>query len=110
MDGLAHRSKVIDEMIEAGVEFPAIEEATDSGATLEGLSFAISGPVPAPFPNRGAWVEFIEANGGAFHSGPKATTSFMVADDAGSSSKVNKAKELGVQFITAEEFTERFSA
>lgn len=110
VDGLAHRSKVIDEMIEAGVTFPAAQQAESSGDTLAGLSFAISGPVPAPFPNRGAWVEFIEANGGAFHSGPKATTSFMVADSEGSSSKVTKAKELGVQFITAEEFTERFSA
>lgn len=110
VDGLIHRSTVIDGMISAGVMFPDAEEAESSGDTLADLSFAISGPVPAPFPNRGAWVEFIEANGGAFHSGPKATTSYMVADSAGSSSKVVKAQELGVQFLTAEEFTERFSA
>ena len=110
VDGLAHRSKVIDQMISAGVTFPAAEAAASSGDTLSGLSFAISGPVPAPFPNRGAWVEFIEANGGAFHSGPKAATSYMVADSAGSSSKVLKAQDLGVAFMTAEEFTERFSA
>lgn len=110
VEGLAHRSKVIDRMIEAGVEFPALEASEDSGDSLAGLSFAISGPVPAPFPNRGAWIEFIEANSGAFHSGPKAGTSFMVADSSGSSSKVKKAKELGVEFITAEEFTNRFSS
>lgn len=110
INGLDHRSAVIDAMISAGVTFPEAEQAESSGDTLAGLSFAISGPVPAPFPNRGAWVEFIEANGGAFHSGPKATTSYMVADSAGSSSKVVKAKELGVEFLTAEEFTARFSA
>ncbi len=110
VEGLDHRSAVIDTMISRGVTFPSVEETESGGVTLAGLSFAISGSVPAPFPNRGAWVEFIEANGGEFHSGPKATTSYMVADDAGSSSKVVKAKSLGVQFMTAEEFTERFSA
>jgi len=107
--GMVHRSKVIDDMLSAGVTFPDHESAESSGDTLNGLSFAISGPVPEPFHNRGAWVEFIEANGGAFHSGPKSTTSYMVADSAGSSSKVKKAHELGVQFLTSEEFTERFS-
>lgn len=112
VEGLLHRSAVIDAMLAAGVAFtPPADTDGDSGSvTLSGLSFAISGPVPAPFPNRGAWVEFIEANGGEFHSGPKATTSFMVADSEGSSSKVTKAKDLGVEFLTAEEFTERFSA
>ena len=108
--GLKHRSKVIDEMLSAGVTFKAPEAAASSGDTLTGLSFAISGPVPEPFHNRGAWVEYIEANGGAFHSGPKAATSYMVADADGSSSKIKKARELGVQFLTSEEFTERFSA
>lgn len=110
IDGLAHRSKVIDQMIERGVQFPAAVEAENSGSSLSSMSFAISGQVPEPFPNRGAWVEFIELNGGSFHSGPKATTTYMVADSSGSSSKIKKAHDLGIEFITAEEFTSRFSS
>lgn len=110
IEGLSHRSKVIDQMIERGVEFPAVSESEDSGSSLSSMSFAISGAVPEPFPNRGAWVEFIESNGGSFHSSPKATTTFMVAESSGSSSKIKKALDLGVDFITAEEFTKRFSS
>lgn len=105
--GLKHRSAVIDKMIEAGVKF-TVAETVSSGDTLSGLSFAISGPVPAPFANRAAWVEYIESNGGAFHSGPKPVTSYMVADKDGDSSKVKKAHQLKVEFITADEFTAKF--
>jgi len=113
VEGLRHRSSTIDAMIAAGVEFSkpdAAEEEDASGSSLEGMSFSISGSVPAPFANRDAWVEFIEAHGGEFHSGPKATTSYMVAESSGSSAKIKKALQLGVTFITAQEFTEKFSA
>lgn len=110
VDGLKHRSAVIDSMLEAGVQFSPVVSDEPMSDSLSGLSFAISGPVPEPFPNRGSWVEFVEANGGEFHSGPKATTSYMIADSKGSSSKVVKAKQLGVQFLTSTEFTERFSS
>lgn len=105
--GLQHRSAVIDKMLEAGVKF-TVAESVSSGDTLDGLSFAISGPVPAPFANRAAWIEYVESNGGAFHSGPKAATSYMVADKGGDSSKVKKAHQLKVEFITADEFTAKF--
>lgn len=102
VSGLARMSDTIDLMIKRGVEFEDPE--VETGSRLKGLSFAISGPVPAGYGNRQAFVDFIESEGGAFHSAPKATTSYMIADEAGTSSKVKKAKTLGVNFVTADDF------
>lgn len=117
-EGLQMRSSIISRMKTAGVLFgennteaETSEKDKDSTSAikLEGLSFAISGTVPQPFANRNAMVDYIEANGGTFHSSPKATTSYMIAESDGNSSKVKKALSLGVEFISAEEFTQKFA-
>lgn len=100
--GLKRMSPVIDRMIAAGVEFEDPE--VEKGTRLEGLSFAISGPVPEGYGNRQAFVDFIESEGGAFHSSPKDGTSYMIADESGSSSKVKKAKSLGIEFVATSSF------
>lgn len=117
-EGLQMLSGVIERMKQAGVKFGQTEETENvdensenienSTNIFEGLSFAISGSVPEPFANRNEMVDYIEDHGGSFHSSPKATTSYMIAEDTGSSSKVKKALTLGLTFITAEEFTEKF--
>lgn len=102
VEGLARMKSTIDLMIERGVEFDDPE--VTGGSRLEGVSFAISGPVPAGYGNRQGWVDFVESEGGSFHSAPKAETTYMVADSEGTSSKIKKARSLGTKFITAEEF------
>lgn len=77
-------------------------------SSVTGLSFSISGKVPEPFSNRNEMVDFIESNGGEFHSSPKASTTYMIADPQGSSSKIVKAHKHGVTFISPEEFTNQF--
>lgn len=77
-------------------------------SSVAGLSFSISGKVPEPFSNRNEMVDFIESNGGEFHSSPKASTTYMIADPQGSSSKIVKAHKHGVTFISPEEFTKQF--
>lgn len=79
-------------------------------SSVAGLSFSISGKVPEPFSNRNEMVDFIESNGGEFHSSPKASTTYMIADSQGSSSKIVKAHKHNVKFISPEEFTEQFCA
>lgn len=124
--GLKLRAGLIAELREHGVTFGKLPEGSESAATLDsdgedlstaapaggvdltGVSFAISGAVPEPFANRGAWVDFVEANGGTFHSGPKATTSYMVGDKNETSSKIKKAHSLGLDFLTADEFTKKY--
>ena len=106
--GLEHRRATIDAMRAAGVKFAPREVSEDANEELVGKSFAISGEVPAPFANRNKWVEYLEDNGAKFHSSPKANTDFMVADADGTSSKVVKAKKLGVTFMAAKDFTSKF--
>lgn len=77
-------------------------------SSVAGLSFSISGKVPEPFSNRNEMVDFIESNGGEFHSSPKASTTYMIADSQGSSSKIVKAHKHNVKFISPEEFTKQF--
>lgn len=79
-------------------------------SSVAGLSFSISGKVPEPFSNRNEMVDFIESNGGEFHSSPKASITYMIADSQGSSSKIVKAHKHNVKFISPEEFTEQFCA
>lgn len=102
VEGLKRVSPVIDSMIERGVEFNDPEEKT--GNALAGQSFAISGPVPEGYGNRQSFVEFLESEGASFHSSPKAETTYMIADEDGTSSKVKKAKSFGVEFINATDF------
>jgi len=84
--------------------------AEENHSPVAGLSFSISGKVPEPFSNRNEMVDFIESNGGEFHSSPKASTTYMIADSQGSSSKIVKAHKHKVKFISPEEFTEQFCA
>lgn len=90
-----------------GQESSAISTSRNQ-SSVAGLSFSISGKVPEPFSNRNEMVDFIESNGGEFHSSPKASTTYMIADPQGSSSKIVKAHKHGVMFISPEEFTEQF--
>ena len=90
-----------------GQESSAISTSRNQ-SSVAGLSFSISGKVPEPFSNRNEMVDFIESNGGEFHSSPKASTTYMIADPQGSSSKIVKAHKHGVTFISPEEFTKQF--
>lgn len=80
----------------------------ENQSPVAGLSFSISGRVPEPFNNRNEMVDFIESNGGEFHSPPKTSTTYMIADPQGGSSKIAKAHRYKVQFISPEEFTKQF--
>jgi DNA ligase (NAD+) len=124
-NGLKLRRPTIDRMREYGVTFgkgvakasstPAESSAngtisTSTSVDLSGKSFAISGAVPPGFRNRGEWVDYVEANGGEFHSGPKAHTSFMIGDPSESSSKVKAATKHGLTFLSPEGFTAQFGS
>lgn len=101
----ASTNKQVDDSSEQEEESVLAEE---NHSPVAGLSFSISGKVPEPFSNRNEMVDFIESNGGEFHSSPKASTTYMIADPQGSSSKIVKAHKHGVKFISPEEFTKQF--
>lgn len=87
---------------------PAVEPAKESSGTCVGLTFVITGDVHH-FKNRDEFKAFVEANGGKVAGSVSKKTSFLVNNDLDStSSKNNKAKDLGVPIISEDEFVERF--
>ena len=78
-------------------------------ATLDGLSFVITGSVNH-FANRKALQAFIEERGGKCVSAVSTNTSYLINNDnTSSSSKNKKAQSLGIPILTEEEFLEYVS-
>ena len=85
---------------------PAIPEAGER--VLDSLTFVITGDL-AKFENRKALQTFIETNGGKVTGSVTAKTTFLINNDAAStSSKNKKATQLGVAILTEEDFMQRF--
>lgn len=77
---------------------------------MEGMNFVITGSVNH-FSNRGAVKELVESRGGKVTGSVTSKTKYLINNDSTSnSSKNKKAKELGVQIITEDEFIDMFSA
>ena len=86
------------------VDSPVKEE----GDRCEGLTFVITGKVSV-FKNRDAFTEYVEAQGGKVSGSVSKKTSYLVNNDASStSSKNQKARELGIPIISEEEFIEKY--
>ena len=73
---------------------------------FKGKKFVFSG-----FRNK-EWEEFITENGGELSGSVSKNTSFLITTkkeaDEGSNSKVVKAKELGIEIVTKEDFEKKF--
>jgi len=79
-------------------------EINNSDRPLEGQTFVITGSVER-FPNRKALQNFIEEHGGKCTGSVSANTSYLINNDAASSSAKNKkAQSLGVSILTEEDF------
>jgi len=75
---------------------------------LDGLTFVITGDV-AEFANRKALQAFIENHGGRVAGSVSAKTSYLINNDATSTSGKNKkATQLGVPILTELDFKEKF--
>ena len=76
---------------------------------MKGMNFVITGSVNH-FSNRGAVKELVESRGGKVTGSVTSKTKYLINNDSTSnSSKNKKAKELGVQIITEDEFIDMFS-
>lgn len=76
---------------------------------MEGMNFVITGAVNH-FSNRGVVKELVESRGGKVTGSVTSKTKYLINNDSTSnSSKNKKAKELGVQIITEDEFIDMFS-
>lgn len=93
LDGVRGRLDEIRELKKVGVE-PVLP---DEGGPLHGLSFCFSGSHARP---RKELVRIVEDNGGAVRSGVTKGLSYLVlADPTSTSSKAQKARNLGTEII-----------
>lgn len=78
------------------------DKEKQTGGRLSGLSFCFTGAACKP---RNELQAIVEANGGTVKSGVSKGLSYLVSDDKdSSSSKMVKAKSLGITLISSEEF------
>ena len=85
------------------------DEENDHANDMEGMNFVITGSVNH-FSNRSEVKELIEGRGGKVTGSVTSKTKYLINNDSTSnSSKNKKAKELGVQIITEDEFIDMFS-
>lgn len=84
------------------------ESFSQNGLPLSGKSFVITGSLNH-FGNRSAMKEAIEKLGGKVTGSVTGKTACLINNDSQSTSAKNKkARELGVEVVTEEEFIERF--
>lgn len=85
-----------------------VPEENNSRQNMAGLNFVITGSVEH-FPNRNAVKEYIEKRGGKVTGSVTSKTNYLINNDSMSnSSKNKKAKELGVEIITEQQFLEKW--
>ncbi len=85
------------------------DEENDNANDMDGMNFVITGSVNH-FSNRSDVKELIEGRGGKVTGSVTSKTKYLINNDSTSnSSKNKKAKELGVQIITEDEFIDMFS-
>lgn len=90
------------------VTIKAVSLKSAGDGKCKDLTFVITGDVHH-YKNRDAFKAYVEAQGGKVTSSVTSKTSFLVNNDAAStSSKNRKAKELSIPVITEDEFVERF--
>lgn len=104
-----HSEKAMEQLDDLLTEL-VIEEKPmqEGGQTLEGMSFVVTGSL-THFENRNALKEEIERRGGKVTSSVTGKTVCLINNDTTSqSSKNKKAKELGVQILSEEDFMREY--
>lgn len=85
-----------------------VEEVDESALTLDGKTFVITGNLET-FANRNELKNLIESKGGKVTGSVTSRTSYLINNDTmSSSSKNKKAKELGVEILSEQDFLDRF--
>lgn len=93
---------VLDRLDTAGVNMGDNGGDTSGPRPLDGEAVVVTGSVPGL--NRTQVQERIESLGGRASGSVSTSTTLLVADPAATSSKVTKAKKLGIRIISPEEF------
>lgn len=104
-----HSEKAMEQLDDLLTELVIEEKPMQEGSqTLEGMSFVVTGSL-THFENRNALKEEIERRGGKVTGSVTGKTVCLINNDTASqSSKNKKAKELGVQILSEEDFMREY--
>lgn len=102
VDFFRDNRKFVESLLDAGV-VPQTEETVETGTSLSGKSFVITGTLSQP---RSYYEKLIAENGGKVASGVSSKTDYLVAGENTGVSKTSKARELGVKVIGETELLE----
>lgn len=92
-----HNQQVIDELIELGIQWPAVEKLAESEATLSGNTYVLTGTLTQM--TRDEAKQALQARGAKVSGSVSAKTTAVIAgDNAGS--KLTKAEQLGVTILS----------
>ncbi|MES9981015.1 MAG: NAD-dependent DNA ligase LigA [Candidatus Thiodiazotropha sp. 6PLUC5] len=93
-----HNREVIDELLEAGIEWPEIVRVEAEQTHLAGKTFVLTGTLSQP---RDEIKEILIAQGAKVTGSVSSKTDFLVAGEA-AGSKLAKAEKLGVEILDEE--------
>ncbi len=88
------------------LHFP-VQTEESSDVSLEGMTFVITGAVHN-YKNRDEFKASVESRGGKVSSSISSKTNYLICNSDSESSKSKKARELGIQVLTEDEFINRF--
>ncbi|RUO40758.1 DNA ligase [Pseudidiomarina aestuarii] len=98
-----HNQKVIEELLDQGVQWPAVEKLAASEATLSGNTYVLTGTLTQM--TRDEAKQALQARGAKVAGSVSAKTTAVIAgDNAGS--KLAKAEQLGVPVLSEAELLE----
>ncbi len=90
------------------LNFPEVKDSAPADNSLEGLTFVITGSVHE-YKNRDEFKASVEKRGGKVAGSVSAKTTALVNNDISSTSGKNaKAKELGIEIISEDDFIARY--
>ncbi len=93
--------QIIERLKKAGLQMRVQEQ--DKPQVLEGLTFVVTGNFGTP-QRRKKIEELVELYGGKKASSVSSKTDYIVAGDKPGASKIQKAQQLGIPIISAEDF------
>jgi len=98
-----HNLEVIENLLESGINWPAIEKKADDELTLDGLSFVVTGTLSTMSRNDAKQL-LIDKGAKVVGSVSKKTSYVVVGENPGS--KATKAEQLGIEMLDEESFLE----
>lgn len=113
IDGLKSKEKTIKKLLDVGITIVKPKQIKVSSTKLAGFSYCFTGAIQKDNPKTGKrytreeMQQLVKENGGIVETSVKKGLSCLVlADPSSNSSKVQKAKKIGVNLLSEEKFFE----